>query len=284
MAETQENIQRRGCWCPELKGKTAIITGAGGYKGIGKEIALELARQGVNLVLIDLPRGPEHGTEEERRIGWRGIASLAELVEAAGARAHTLDGDITDPDAVGAMVAEAIAQFGGIDFLINNAGAPVGADRAFVVDLPLAEWNKVVAVNLNGTFLMSQTVGREMIRRGQGGAIVNISSIASRQALLKTAAYTATKMAINGLSRVMALEMAPHKIRVNAVLPGLTLTARLGNMPEGEGWAGFVKNYVPLGFAAHANEIGCMVTYLCSDMGKFITGQDIAVDGGSTWH
>jgi 3-oxoacyl-[acyl-carrier protein] reductase/meso-butanediol dehydrogenase/(S,S)-butanediol dehydrogenase/diacetyl reductase len=276
------NVQAgdRGCWCPELKGKTAIITGAGGARGLGKDIALELARQGVNVVLTDIS---PPGAAPAQGDGWQGVASVAALVEAAGAAALPLVSDITDPQSVDAVVAGTIERFGGIDFLVNNAGAAVAGDRVPVTDMPLAEWNRVLGVNLNGSFLMSRAVGKAMIERGQGGAIVNISSIASRQAAPRNAAYAVSKAALNTLSRVMAMELGPHRIRVNTIMPGLTLTSRLGNLPESEGWDAFVKNYVPLGFAGAANEIAYMCTYLCSDMGKWISGQDIAVDGGSSW-
>jgi 3-oxoacyl-[acyl-carrier protein] reductase len=270
----------RGCWCPELKGKTAIVTGAGGARGMGKDIALELARQGVNLVLTDITPSGAAAVQSD---GWQGLASMAALVVQTGAAALPLISDITDPQSVDDVVVRAAERFGGIDFLVNNAGAAVAGDRVPVTDMPLEEWNRVLGVNLNGAFLMSRAVGKAMIERGQGGAIVNISSIASRQAAARNGAYAVSKAALNTLSRVMAMELGPHRIRVNTIMPGLTLTSRLGNLPESEGWDAFVKNYVPLGFAGGANEVACMCTYLCSDMGKWISGQDIAVDGGSSW-
>ena len=278
-----EQKTHRGCWCPELKDKTAIITGAGGMRGLGREIALELARQGVNIVLMDVERAPGRVAPAEEKAGWQGIASVAKLVEAAGAKALSLVADITDPGAVDAAVAAAVQTFGGIDFLVNNAGAAVAGDRVPITEMPVEEWNRVLGVNLTGSFLMSRAVGAAMVARGQGGGIVNISSIASRQAAARNGAYAVSKAALNTLSRVMAMELGPHRIRVNTIMPGLTLTSRLGDLPESSGWDAFVKNYVPLGFAGDANEIACMCTYLCSDMGKWISGQDIAVDGGSSW-
>jgi 3-oxoacyl-[acyl-carrier protein] reductase len=270
-----------GCWCPELAGKTAIVTGAGGARGLGKEIALELARQGVNIVLVDLHAT---GTAAEQKSGWNGIASVAEQIEAAGAAALPIAADITDPMAVDALIANSLAHFGGIDFLVNNAGAAVGADRVPVTEMPFAEWNRVLAVNLNGAFLMSRAMGKALLEGGRGGAIVNISSIASRQAAACNGAYAVSKAGLNTLSRVMAMELGPHRIRVNSIMPGLTLTSRLGDLPETPGWEAFMKNYVPMGFAGEASEIANMCTYLCSDRGKWISGQDIAVDGGSSWH
>jgi NAD(P)-dependent dehydrogenase (short-subunit alcohol dehydrogenase family) len=258
----------RGVWCPELAGKTAIVTGAGGERGIGRCIALELARQGVNIVLTDVGRPPD---------------GVAEQVVAAGAAALPLMADVGDPRSADEVVAAAIDRFGGVDFLINNAGAPLAGDRVPVVDLPLDEWNRVLGVNLNGAFLMSQAAARVMIDQGRGGAIVNISSAASRQAPAANAAYAVSKGGINVLSRVMAMELAPHRVRVNVVLPGLTMTSRLGDLPEKDNSDAFVKAFVPIGFAGEGADIASMCTYLCSDMGRWITGQDIAVDGGTTW-
>jgi 3-oxoacyl-[acyl-carrier protein] reductase/meso-butanediol dehydrogenase/(S,S)-butanediol dehydrogenase/diacetyl reductase len=276
----------RGRWCPELKGKCAIVTGAGRFRSIGRQIALELARQGVNIVLTGTGRDPSRFPSEEREIGWNDITSVAAEVKAAGADALPLVSDVGDPRSVDGVMAAAIDRFGGIDVLINNAGAAIGADRAPVVELAVEEWNRVLRVNLDGAFLMSRAAAQAMIARGKGGAIVNISSIGSRQAIARSAAYTASKAALNALSRVMAVELAPHDIRVNAVLPGLVKTSRLAelDLSKGDQWDAFVKSYVPLGVAGDGSEIAWMCTFLCSDMGRWITGQDICVDGGSTWH
>jgi NAD(P)-dependent dehydrogenase (short-subunit alcohol dehydrogenase family) len=179
-ADVEKKRHHRGCWCPELKGTTAIVTGAGGFRSLGRSIALDLARQGVNIVLTDLERDAATLPQEERDIGWQGIHSVAKDIEAAGAGALPLFSDVSDAASVDHVVAAAMARFGGIDFLVNNAGAPVGKDRGPVVGIPPDAWMRVVNVNLNGTFLMSRAVAQSMIARGQGGAIVNISSAASR--------------------------------------------------------------------------------------------------------
>lgn len=273
----------RGCWCPELKGKTAIITGAGRYRSIGRQVALELARQGVNLVLTGTGRDPASYPAEERRIGWRDIDGVAAEAEAAGAKALPIVSDVGDAGSVDEMIAATIDRFGGIDILVNNAGAARGADRVPIADVPVEEWEKVLRINLDGAFLMSRAAARAMIDQSRGGAIINISSIASRQAAAQSGAYSVSKAGLNTLSRVMAMELAPHRIRVNSVLPGLIATSRLGDLPEGDGWDAFVKAYTPLGVTGDGREIAWMCTYLCSDMGQWITGQDIAVDGGSSW-
>jgi 3-oxoacyl-[acyl-carrier protein] reductase len=270
-------------WCGGLEGKVAIVTGAGGYNGLGRRISLELAAHGVSVVVSDIAAS-RSSTGGDTGASWRGIASLAEEIEAMGAQALPIEADVTDPAAIERVLNQTIARFGGIDFLVNNAGAPVGKDRVPVIDLPLAEWARVLDVNLNGTFLMSQAVARHMAARNAGGAIVNISSIASREAAPKFAAYAVSKAGINILSRIMAMELAPHRVRVNSIVVGLSATERLGDMPKAETWPDFVKGYVPLGYAGNGEEIASMCAFLLSDRGKWITGQDIGVDGGSTWH
>ena len=279
-----EQAPNRGRWCPELVGKTAIVTGAGRYLSIGRHIALELARQGVNVVLTGTGRDPSRYPPGEQAIGWKDIDSVAAEIMAVGAGALPIVSDIGDPASVAAVVDAAVDRFGTVDIVINNAGAAYGADRVPLVDLPFAEWQRVMRTNLDGALLMAQAAARVMIAKGQGGSIVNISSIASRHAVPTSGAYTASKAAMNAMSRVMAMELAPHRIRVNAVLPGLVETTRMGTLRAMDSWDQFVKGYVPLGVASDGPDIAWMCAFLCSDMGAWITGQDIAVDGGSSWH
>jgi len=277
------DTKQRGRWCPELAGKTAIVTGAGRYRGIGRQIAMELARQGVNLVLTGTGRDPTHYPPEEKRIGWNDIDSVADEAQTLGVRVLAMVSDVGDVRAGREVVSATVERFGGADILINNAAAGVGHDRAPVIDLPLEEWERVLRINLHGCFIMAQAGARAMVERGQGGTILNISSIASHLAPANRAPYAVSKAGLETLSRVMALELAPHRIRVNAVLPGLIKTARAATMSETDRWDGYVKSFVPMGAPGDGSEIAWMCTYLCSDMGQWITGQNIAVDGGTSW-
>ena len=274
----------RGCWAPELKGKTAIITGAGRLRSIGRAIAHELARQGVNIVLTGTGRSPDDFPSEEKQVGWRDVQSVASEVEALGSKAAAHVSDVSNPTAIRNLLIATIERFGAIDILVNNAGAARGADRTSVVDLAREDWARVFQVNVEGTFLMSQSVARLMIERGCGGSIINISSIAARLALPNTAAYCASKAAINALSRTMAMELAKDGIRVNAILPGIIETSRMDGMGRGQEWKAFVTRVTPLGIAGTGAEVAQLCTYLCSDMGAWMTGQDIAIDGGASWH
>jgi 3-oxoacyl-[acyl-carrier protein] reductase/meso-butanediol dehydrogenase/(S,S)-butanediol dehydrogenase/diacetyl reductase len=286
-ADVSEFVERalvsRGVWAPELKGKVAIVTGAGRLRSIGRPVALELARQGVNIILTGTGRSPDRFPPDEQAVGWRDIESVADEIRATGVEAVALVSDVRDPDAVGAMVERAVAEFGRLDILVNNAGAARGDDRVPVVELGVETWRTVIDVNLTGTFLASQAAARRMIAQGEGGCILNISSIASRLAGASAAAYSASKAGINALSRALAMELAPHRIRVNAVLPGVIETARMDDLGREERWRATLQR-IPLGTAGTGMEIAYLCTYLCSDMGAWITGQDLTVDGGTTWH
>jgi NAD(P)-dependent dehydrogenase (short-subunit alcohol dehydrogenase family) len=262
-----------------LDGKVAVVTGAGRMRSIGRGIALELARGGCDIVVTGTGRLPQDYPNEEKQAGWRDIESVAEEVSDLGCRALALVSDVSDLDAVQALSERVVAEMGRVDFVINNAGAARAGDRAPVVDVDPAVWRRVLDVNLNGTFYMSQVFGRRLIEQGQGGAIVNISSIGGKLMAPTTAAYAASKAGIHALTCAMSGEMGPHNIRVNAICPGIVMTSRLDDLSE-EQWRGIIDNYIPLKRAGTPSDIGNMVAYLCSDQGSWISGQLYSVDGG----
>ena len=261
-------------------GRVALVTGAGRLRSIGRPIALALARAGCDLVLTGSGKPASAYPEDERRAGWRDIESVADEVRALGRRALPLVSDVRDPQAVEALAGRVLAEFGRIDFLVNNAGSTRGSDRVPALDLPLSEWQRVLGTNLDGTFYMSRCVARHMAAAGRGGAIVNISSIAGRNRTPNTAAYATSKAAIDALSTVLAGELGPKGIRVNAVAPGMIDTSRMDDVPRGEVWDRIVKAQIPLGRAGTGEDIAHMVVFLCSDQGAWITGQTFYVDGG----
>ncbi|WCT72193.1 SDR family NAD(P)-dependent oxidoreductase [Sphingomonas naphthae] len=274
MAETQAR----------LDGKVALVTGAGRRRSIGRAIAMAFADAGAAVALIGTGRDPDTFPDDEKARGWRDIDSVADEIVSRGGTATTIVADIADPADSADAIAQTIARLGRLDILVNNAGAARGADRGPAIDLPFDEWRRVHRVNVDGTFLMAQAAGRAMIDRAEGGAIVNISSVASRLANAGTAAYASSKAAMNTLSRVLAMELAPHAIRVNAILPGIVDTARVDDLGRGERWQEFLRGFSPMGRAGDAQDIAALCLFLCGDQGRWITGQDIAVDGGSTWH
>ncbi|MBK7250469.1 MAG: SDR family oxidoreductase [Gammaproteobacteria bacterium] len=266
-----------------LEGKTAIVTGAGRMRSIGRPIAVTLAKAGCNVVLTGTGRPPERYPEEERAAGWRDIDSVAGEIRALGRRALPVVSDVSNAEAVNALIEQVTREFGGIDVLVNNAGATRGTDRVPITTLAISEWHRVVDTNLHGTFYMSRVCAQHMISQGHGGSIVNISTLGARLLAAETGAYAASKAAINALSTVMAAELGRHQIRVNAVCPGIIDTSRLDDIGRGEMWAGMLKTFVPLGRAGTGEDVAHMVAFLCSDQGAWITGQHLYVDGGHSF-
>jgi 3-oxoacyl-[acyl-carrier protein] reductase len=264
-----------------LTGKVAVVTGAGRMRSIGRPIALELARAGCDVVLTGTGRPPERYPEDEREAGWRDVDSVADEVRALGRRAVPLASDVTEPTAVDALMQRMLDELGRVDIIVNNAGAARGADRVPVVDLDIDVWRHVIDVNLHGTFYMSRAFGRQLLEQGEGGSIVNISSIAGKLLAANTAAYSASKAAIHALTCAMSAELGPAGVRVNAVCPGIIDTFRMDDVGRGEAWDNLIERQVPLRRAGTGDDIAWMVLYLCSDQGAWITGQLYTVDGGT---
>lgn len=265
----------------QLAGKVAIVTGAGRRRSIGRPIAVALAREGCDIVLTGTGRRPEEYPEDEQQTGWRDIESVAEEVRALGRRALPLVSDVRRAAAVDELLVRCLGEFGHVDMLINNAGAARGKDRVPVVDLDEELWRTVIDTNLTGTFLMSRAFGRQLIKQGTGGRIINISSIAGKLHGPTTAAYAASKAGIQSLTASMAAEMAQYQVTVNAVLPGMIDTFRMDDLGRGEQWERQIKQRVPLGRAGTGEDIAAMVTFLCGSGGDWITGQSYVVDGGT---
>jgi 3-oxoacyl-[acyl-carrier protein] reductase len=264
-----------------LEGKVAVVTGAGRMRSIGRPIAVELARAGCDVVLTGTGRPPERYPDDEREAGWRDIDSVADEIRVLDRRALPVVSDVSDPDAVEALADRVLDELGRVDIVVNNAGAARGDDRVPVVDLPVDQWRTVIDVNLNGTFYMSRTFGQRLVAQGEGGSIVNISSIGGKLMGAKTAAYAASKAGIHALTCAMATELGRENIRVNAICPGIIDTFRLDDIPRGERWDAMVQRQIPLGRAGTGEDVAWMAVYLCSDQGSWITGQLYTVDGGT---
>ncbi|MNQ48804.1 3-oxoacyl-[acyl-carrier-protein] reductase FabG [compost metagenome] len=261
-------------------GKVAVVTGAGRMRSIGRPIALALAQAGCDVVLTGTGRPVQSYPADEQEVNWRDIESVADEIRQLGRRALPLVSDVSKPEAVEALVARIVDEFGRVDFLVNNAGAARGGDRVPVTELSLDTWQRVMDVNLNGTFYMSRAFAKCMGEQGEGGAIINISSLAAQLLAPDTSAYATTKVAINGLTTIMARELGPKKIRVNVVAPGIIDTSRLDDVPRGQVWDEMVDAFIPLGRAGTGEDIAHLVAFLCSEQGAWISGQAIYVDGG----
>jgi NAD(P)-dependent dehydrogenase (short-subunit alcohol dehydrogenase family) len=280
-----------------LHGKVALITGAGGMRGVGRATALKLAQQGADLALTDVQRGPEDLPPGEVRVGWRGLDSVAEEVQALERRCYTSPCDLGKPDQVQQLVQQVLEHYGRIDILVNNARAIIGRDKVPITELPEEVWHHFLAINTTAVFLLTKLVGREMIRQGRGGRIINIASNAAKQASARGAAYSASKFAVLGLTQASALDLAPYGITVNAVCPGPINTDRLSywerakaeeeGIPLEELRGRIVKEAgqaTPLGRIAEADDIANLVSFLASEEATFITGQAYNVNGGLLFH
>jgi NAD(P)-dependent dehydrogenase (short-subunit alcohol dehydrogenase family) len=280
-----------------LAGKVALITGAGGMKGVGRATALKLAQQGADLALTDVQRGPEDLPPAEVRLGWHGLDSVAEEVLALERHCFTSPCDLGNRDQVQQLVQQVIGHYGRIDILINNARAIIGRDKVPVTELPEEVWQHFLAINTTAVFLLTKLAGREMVRQGRGGRIINIASNAAKQASARGAAYSASKFAVLGLTQASALDLAPYGITVNAVCPGPINTDRLSyweraraeeeGIPLEDFRARIVKEAgqaTPLGRIAEAEDVANLVGFLASDEACFITGQAYNVNGGLLFH
>lgn len=281
----------------DLNGKVALVTGTSNKRGIGCAIALRLAQEGADIVASDKYRKPEDLDPWDREEGWRGIKSLVEEIERRGRQALAMDADLLKKADIHELVKKTVKRFGKIDILVNNAGI-IARDigRAPVVELSEEAWNLTIGVNLTGTFLMCQAVGNEMIKQGTGGKIINISSIQGKRAFKNTAAYSASKFGLLGLTQALALELASHKINVNAVCPGITVSwgssgqrvydAIKQGFTEEEAIdkvyvkEGFIQN-IPLGRPASVEDVANVTAFLVSSQADYMTGQAINVAGGT---
>jgi 3-oxoacyl-[acyl-carrier protein] reductase len=263
-----------------LEGKVAIITGAARLRGIGRATAVALAEMGADIVITGTGRDPATFPDDEKSSGWQGLESTAAQVRNLGRRCLPLTADATSGADAGRVVSEALAEFHRIDILVNNAAMGRGADRVPLTELSEDIWRRVLDVKLTGSFLMCRAVLPTLMAQGQGGSIVNISSIAGKRGSANTAAYCAANAGLQGFTQALSMEVAPHKIRVNAVCPGLTATSRMDSLSR-EQWDGFLRQNVPLGRAAEDHELGRFIAFLCGPDASYITGQSINFDGGT---
>jgi NAD(P)-dependent dehydrogenase (short-subunit alcohol dehydrogenase family) len=266
-----------------LEGKVAIITGAGRLRSIGRSTALAMARKGANVVITGTGRDPSTFPPDEKEVGWRDIQSVKEEVEALQRRCLALTVDVSKGQQVQGMVDKALAEFGRIDFLVNNAAYAVGGDRVPVVELSDDLWRKVLDIKLTGTFLCSRAVAKVLIRQGQGGAIVSVSSGAGKRGPANAAAYAAANGGVQLFSMSLARELGPHGVTVNCICPGRFDTARndgKGFKEENEVRKRSMQA-IPMRRHGNPDEAGELIAWLCTPAASYITGQAININGGA---
>ncbi len=241
-----------------LVNKVAMITGAA--TGIGRAIAVRFAREGADIVVLDLDSALAGEAVKE--------------IKGLGRRAIAVKADVSSYEDVDNAVKQSVKEFGRIDILVNNAGiCPI---QALLPEMSVEQWDSIVDVNLKGSFICSALVSREMIKQGSG-KIVNISSIASYTTYASQLAYVASKAGVNGLTIGSAIDLAQYHINVNAVAPGSTLTPQLQIQKE---TIKKRKEKVPLGELNEPEDIAGAVLFLASADADHITGRVIVVDGG----
>ena len=270
----------------DLSGQVALVTGAGGERGIGRAIARRLAQEGADVVVNDFADRPYADAE------WGGLPALVAEVEALGRRAASVVADVGDARQVERMMADALAAMGRVDILVNNAGTLVGGDRVPVAELEVDLWDAVQRVNIRGTFLCSRAAARHMLERGGGGRIINVSSVAGKRGSARYSAYNASKFAVIGFTQALAAELGPAGVTVNAVCPGLVATERLPPLakaafPDLEP-AAAVRDFtaqamadIPLGRLADPADIAKAAAFLASREAGYLTGIALTVAGGS---
>lgn len=242
-----------------LSEKSALVTGAA--KGIGKGIALELAREGCNIAINDFSDAP-------------GAEAVAAEIRALGREAIVTIANVGDSAAVDRMFAAIEGAFGRLDILVNNAGIQTWSP---LVDLAEADWDRVIATNLKGCFLCTQRAARYMKEHG-GGRIINIGSGSNKVAFPKLVDYTASRGGIEMFTKVAAVELGPHQITVNCLAPGAIDTERTRS--EAGDYAKTWADLTPLGRIGTPEDVGRAVVFFASDAAGFITGQTLWIDGG----
>ena len=242
--------------------KVAVITASD--SGIGRASAIMLAEQGFDI-----------------GITWRsdekGARGTAEQVRALGRKAEIERLDLSDPEEGGRSLETLIAKLGRIDVLVNNAGANVKGD---FLETRFKDWRNVFTVDVDGAFICGQIAARHMVKQGEGGRIINITSVHEHTPLPGSVSYTAAKHALGGLTKAMALSLIPHKILVNSVAPGAVATP-MNDMSDDDARNVNISE-IPAGRPGDPREIASMVAWLCSEWSTYTTGQSFIIDGGFT--
>ena len=273
-----------------LEDQVAIVTGSGRERGIGRAIAVRLAREGAHVVVADYCRSMSE--YPDAKFGqMQELEGVAAEIRKLGRRSIAVKVDVTDEAEVAAMTDAAMKEFGRIDILCNNAGGGVGGGP--VVQHSLDAWNRTVAINLTGTFLCAKHVAPKIIAGGRGGRIINTASIAGKRGGPGMAAYCAAKHGVIGLTRSLALELGQFGITVNAVCPGfvetqlfeglINMVGTARNLNREQVLQTFVAQ-VPMGRMENGDDVADVVAFLAAKDGGYMTGQALNICGGVEVH
>jgi len=274
-----------------LEGRVALITGAASKRGMGHAVAVRLAAEGADVIVLDKYAAPKSIWPGDE--GWGGLDSVVEEVKSQGRKALAVVADISDGKAVDDAVAKSLKNFGRIDILVHCGGIR-GSMTTPIIELAEDEWQSILDINLTGSFLISRAVARTMVPDGEGKKIVLIGSMAALKGYAGSAGYCASKHGILGLGRTLAAELAQYKINVNVINPGgfetnlrdeqiiknakergISLDEAIEEESAKTGPSG-----IPLGRLGKPEEIADLVFFLVSDQSKYITGEAILIGGG----
>ena len=273
----------------DLKNKVAIVTGAGRPNGLGHGMSMRFAKEGCNVVITEVERphlDPEYG-----RGSWKDALERQKEIEALGVKCLPIKCDVLIEEEVQNMVDMAVKEFGEIHILVNNVGGGPPSSVGALIDINANGWDEGMAVNVKGTHLCSRAVAKQMIKQGKGGKIINIASQAAKRPTPGLGVYGAGKASVVHYTKTLAVELAPHKINVNAVLPGTIETDMLkegfGKMAEHmnityEALMELTLPTIPLGRLQTREDVACSVVWLASAESDYITGETILTTGGQT--
>jgi len=245
-----------------LEGKVAVVTGSG--TGIGKAIAIALAAEGASIV-VDYVGKPDGANDTVATIG------------TAGGKATAVAADVSNPDEVARLIATAVETYGRLDIMVNNAGIE---EKHPFLEMPLEVWNKIIAVDLTGPWLGCQTAAKQMVKQGDGGRIINISSVHEDLPMPTNAPYCAAKGGLRMLTRTIAVELAPHKITVNNIGPGAIFTPIDADIQAQPALERQLLDEIPLNRWGKPEEVGALAVFLSSNDAAYITGSTYFIDGG----
>ncbi len=274
-----------------LNGKVAMVTGAASKRGMGHAVAVRLAREGADVVVLDKFAAPKSIWPGDQ--GWGGLDEVVKEVKAQGREALAVVADVTSSKAVDEAVAKALKKFGKIDILVHCGGIR-GSMTTPIIDLSEEEWRAIIDINLTGSFLISKAVAKTMIPNGEGKKIVLIGSKAATQGYAGSSGYCASKHGVLGMGRTLAAELAQYKINVNIINPGgfdtnlrdqeIIKRAKAQGISVDKAVEEELKKpglRVPLGRLGKPEEIADLVFFLVSEQSAYITGKTIDIDGGA---
>ena len=243
----------------KLDGKVAIVTGSA--RGLGRGMAVGLAQAGADIVLVDV----------------LDMTESRHIIEKLGRRCATVPADLSKKENVDAIINTALEEMGSLDILVNNAGI---IKRAPLLEFSEKDWDDVMNINIRTLFFLSQAAAKIMVQQGRGGKIVNVASMLSFQGGILVPSYTASKSAVMGLTRLLANELAPHQINVNAIAPGYMATDNTAPLRADPTRSKAILERIPAGRWGEPEDLQGAVVFLASEAASYMQGYTIAVDGG----